>query len=86
MSPVTLLTETCDTQALAFNCDVTCPGVGAIAMARGEWETNATGFIYLNGSAQVADDPSTWRFDFSTEGLEPDVPITLRVVCFTPPE
>lgn len=85
-STVTLETDTCQTvNQGSFSCTVTCSGVGAIAMASGGWETAATGYIMLNSQSQVLADPSSWTFTFGTEGVEVDVPVTMSVVCFTPP-
>ncbi len=85
---VQVQTGTCNTVIGSFTCSVTCSGVGAIAIANGGWEAtpDQASTLYLNDNGQDPLDPSTWRFDFGTEGVTPDVPITLSVVCFTPPE
>lgn len=85
-STTAIESNTCDTAVGPFNCEITCAGVGAIAMANAGWETDATGFISLGDHQQKIDDPSTWTFTFGTEGIEVGVPLTVSAVCFTPPE
>ena len=82
------VTGTCNTIVGQFSCEVTCPGVGSIAMASGGWQANPDqgSTLYLNGQGQDPLVPGKWKFDFGTEGVTPDVPITMTVVCFTPPE
>jgi hypothetical protein len=88
VSPVTSVTGTCNTAIGTFTCTVTCPGVGAIALASGDWEATPDqgSTLYLNSEGRDANDVSSWNFDFGTEGVTVDVPISMTVVCFTPPE
>lgn len=87
VSPVTSFVGTCNTVAASFTCTVTCPGVGAIALASGDWESEADfeNRLYLNSSSRQANDVASWDFNFGTEGVTVDVPINMTVVCFTPP-
>lgn len=88
VSPVTSFEGTCDTVAGTFTCTVTCPGVGAIALASGDWDSAAADVpfaLYLNSNNRKADDVASWEFNFGTEGVEVGVPINMTVVCFTPP-
>lgn len=81
-------TGTCNTVVGNFTCEVTCPGVGSIAMASGGWQATLTpgSYLYVNAQGQDPLVPGKWKFDFGTEGVAPDVPITMTVVCFTPPQ
>lgn len=86
-SRVTLESETCDAVSGNFTCSVTCTGVGAIAIANAGWSATPDqgNTLYLNDHGQDADDPATWNFDYGTEGVTVGTPITISVVCFTPP-
>ena len=66
----------------------TWPLVGAIAMASGGWqETPDQGLsLWLTDQGQDPLAPNKWKFDFGYEGVTADVPITMTIACFTPPE
>lgn len=87
-STVTVVTETCTPAFEGFDCDVTCTGVGAIAIASGGVQigTAVEGAIVLTSSVQDIQEPSTWTFSFSNTTLEPYPAVMASVVCFTPPE
>lgn len=87
-SRVTVETNTCNTVVGTFSCDVACTGVGAIAIASAGWSATPDqgSTLYLLDHGQDSVDPGLWNFDFGTEGVTPDVPVTTSVVCFTPPE
>ncbi len=85
--PVTSFVGTCDTALGPFTCTVTCPGVGAIALASGDWESDAAvnSTLYLNSESRRTDDVASWDFNFGTEGVQVGVQINMTVICFTPP-
>lgn len=79
---------TCPTQYSAFQCTVTCAGVGAIAMARGEVTITqpSYGTVSLTDAYPDPSDPKTYRFAFDAVSIEGIGEVQMNVVCFTPPE
>ncbi len=89
LDTVGLESGSCTTEGVSspYTCEVSCSGVGAIALARGAVTITQPdyGTVSLVDAYQNSDDPSTYRFVFESVGIEGIGTMDMSVVCFTPP-